>query len=51
MKMNAKNNETAIMAPLSIFGSMFQGVIMSLIVGAFVTQGRKSAGWTPEIID
>jgi len=36
MKINEKIMKPAIMAPLSIFGSMFQGVIMSLIVAAFV---------------
>jgi|OpeIllAssembly_1097287.scaffolds.fasta_scaffold276760_1 FlaA1/EpsC-like NDP-sugar epimerase len=36
MKLQTKIMKPAIMAPLSIFGSMFQGLIMSLIVAAFV---------------
>jgi hypothetical protein len=40
MKVQTKMMKPAIMAPLSIFGSMIQGLIMSLIVAAFV---RKEA--------
>ena len=36
MKLNQKIMKPAIMAPLTIFNSMFVGVIMSLIVAAFV---------------
>jgi len=36
MKLQAKMMKPAIMAPLSIFGTMFQGLIMSLIVAIFV---------------
>jgi hypothetical protein len=36
MKLNQKIMKPAIMAPFSILSSMFQGVIMSLIVAAFV---------------
>ena len=36
MKLNAKIMRPAIMAPISIFSSMFQGLIMSLIIAAFV---------------
>ena len=48
MKMNAKIMKPAIMAPLSIFGSMFQGVIMSLIVAAFVRKEGNPLVDTPE---
>lgn len=36
MKVQEKIMKPAIMAPLSIFGVMFQGLIMSLIIAAFV---------------
>jgi len=36
MKLNQKIMKPALMAPLTIFNSMFVGVIMSLIVAAFV---------------
>ena len=36
MKVQQKIMRPAVMAPLSIFGSMIQGLIMSLIVAAFV---------------
>jgi len=38
----------AIMAPLSIFGSMFQGLIMSLIVAAFVRKEGNPLIDTPQ---
>lgn len=36
MAIQAKIMKPAIMAPISIIGSMFRGLIMSLLVGAFV---------------
>jgi MFS superfamily sulfate permease-like transporter len=48
MKINEKIMKPAIMAPLSIFGSMFQGVIMSLIVAAFVRKEGNPLVDSPE---
>jgi hypothetical protein len=36
MSMQRKIMKPAIMAPISIFGNMFYGLVMSLIVAAFV---------------
>ena len=48
MKMQSKIMKPAIMAPLSIFGSMLQGLIMSLIVAAFVRKEGNPLIDTPE---
>jgi len=45
---DAKIMKPAIMAPVSIFGSMFQGVIMSLIVAAFVRKEGNPLVDSPE---
>lgn len=48
MKVQAKIMKPAIMAPLSILGSMFQGLIMSLIVAAFVRKEGNPLIDTPQ---
>jgi len=48
MKVQTKIMKPAIMAPLSIFGSMFQGLIMSLIVAAFVRKEGNPLIDTPQ---
>jgi hypothetical protein len=48
MKVQTKIMKPGIMAPLSIFGSMFQGLIMSLIVAAFVRKEGNPLIDTPE---
>jgi len=48
MKVQSKMMKPGIMAPLSIFGSMFQGLIMSLIVAAFVRKEGNPLIDTPE---
>lgn len=48
MKIQAKMMKPAIMAPLSIFGVMFQGLIMSLIVAVFVRKEGNPLIDTPE---
>lgn len=48
MKVQAKMMKPAIMAPLSIFGSMIQGLIMSLIVAAFVRKEGNPLIDTPQ---
>ncbi|HOB85296.1 MAG TPA: DUF4199 domain-containing protein [Bacteroidales bacterium] len=48
MKVQEKMMKPAIMAPLSIFGSMFQGLIMSLIVAAFVRKEGNPLIDTPQ---
>ena len=48
MKVQTKIMKPGIMAPLSIFGSMLQGLIMSLIVAAFVRKEGNPLIDTPE---
>ena len=48
MSMQEKIMKPAIMAPISIFGNMFYGLIMSLIVAAFV---RKEGNPIVETIE
>lgn len=48
MKFQTKIIKPAVMAPISIFGSMFQGLIMSLIVAAFVKKEGNPLIDTPQ---
>ena len=48
MKVQTKMMKPVIMAPLSIFGSMIQGLIMSLIVAAFVRKEGNPLIDTPQ---
>ncbi len=48
MKVQTKLMKPAIMAPISIFGSMIQGLFMSLIVAAFVRKEGNPLIDTPE---
>jgi hypothetical protein len=48
MSMQRKMMKPAIMAPISIFGNMFYGLILSLIVAAFVRKEGNPLREAPE---
>jgi len=48
MSVQSKIMKPAFIAPMSIFGNMFQGLIMSLIVAAFVRKEGNPLIDTPD---